>query len=59
MDSFEDPSNLIVGEELLMDARLMAEEKKPTSLCGLGDSKRTILKMFTRISPGFLAFVKR
>ena len=28
MDSFEDPSNLIVGEELLTDARLMAEEKK-------------------------------
>ena len=28
MDSFEDPSNLIVGEELLTDAKLMAEEKK-------------------------------
>ena len=28
MDNFEDPSNLIVGEELLKDARLMAEEKE-------------------------------
>ena len=28
MDNFEDPSNLIVGEELLAEARLMAEEKK-------------------------------
>ena len=28
MDSCEDPSNLIVGKELLTDAKLMAEEKK-------------------------------
>ena len=32
MDNFEDPSNLIVGEELLAEARLMAEEKKKKTM---------------------------